>query len=57
MFEERPRARPSFRAGITNWQASDLPIFERLGVALGNYSRRFRIPPRSCCGHPGEPGC
>ena len=57
MPDERPRIRPSFRAGISNWRNSDLPFFERLGVALVNYSRRIRIPPRNCCGHPGDPGC
>jgi hypothetical protein len=57
MSEERKRARPSLRAGIANWQHSELPFFERLGVALANYGRRFGIPPRDCCGHDGEPGC
>jgi hypothetical protein len=55
--DERPPVRPSFRAGISNWRNSELPFFERLGVALANYSRRFRIPPRNCCGHSGDPGC
>jgi hypothetical protein len=57
MSDERRRVRPSFRAGISNWRHSELPFLERLGVALGNYSRRFRIPPRNCCDHDGEPGC
>ena len=57
MSEERHPVRPSMRAGITNWQNSELPFFERLGVALGNYSRRFRIPPRNCCDNLGQPGC
>ena len=51
------RRRPSFRAGISNWRRSDLPFFERLGVALRNYGRRIAIPPRQCCGNDGQPGC
>ncbi|HXG36787.1 MAG TPA: hypothetical protein VNL15_07445 [Dehalococcoidia bacterium] len=57
MSQERRRYRPSLRAAISNWNNSDLPFFRRLGVALANYSRRFRIPPQNCCGHPGDPGC
>jgi hypothetical protein len=57
MAEERERVRPSLRAGITNWRQSDLPFFRRLGVAMRNYGRRFSVPPRNCCGHPGQPGC
>lgn len=57
MSEGRRPVRPSIGAVISNWRNSDLPFFRRLGVALVNYSRRFRIPPRNCCGYPGEPGC
>jgi hypothetical protein len=57
MSDEERRARPSLRAGIANWQESELPFFERLAVAMANYGRRFGIPPRDCCGHDGEPGC
>jgi len=57
MTEERPRIRPSLRDAITNWNESDLPFFSRLSLAMRNYSRRFGIPPRNCCGNPGQPGC
>lgn len=57
MAEERRRSRPSLRTSISNWNRSDLPFFRRLGVALGNYGRRLRVPPRDCCGNPGQPGC
>jgi hypothetical protein len=42
---------------MSNWSHSELPLLRRLGVALANYSRRLRLPPRDCCSHPGEPGC
>lgn len=42
---------------ISNWNRSELPVARRLLVALRNYRRRFRLPPQTCCGHPGEPGC
>lgn len=54
-MEERPR--PSLRAVRNNWRTSDLPFWRRLGVALTNYARRLRIPPRDCCDRPGQPGC
>jgi hypothetical protein len=42
---------------ISNWNNSELSVPRRLLVAFANYSRRFRLPPQSCCGRPGEPGC
>jgi hypothetical protein len=57
MAYDRRRVRPSLSAVISNWSDSDLPFCQRLLVALKNYSRRFRIPPRNCCDHPGQPGC
>jgi len=42
---------------MTNWRTSSLPLLPRFGVALRNWSRRLRIPPRDCCGNDGEPGC
>jgi len=57
MGEERPRIRPSLRDSMANWDQSELPFFEKLGVALRNYSRRFGFPPKNCCGNYGEPGC
>jgi len=48
---------PNFANVITNWNRSDLSFFRRLGVALANYGRRFGIPPKSCCGNHGQPGC
>lgn len=55
MAARRPRR--GLRFAISNWRNSDLPFLQRLGLALVNYSRRLRVPPRDCCGHPGEPGC
>ena len=57
MGEEQPRVRPSLRDSMANWDQSELPFFEKLGVALRNYSRRFGFPPKNCCGNYGEPGC
>ena len=57
MGEDPSRIRPSLRASISNWSNSDLPFFRRLALALGNYSRRVRIPPQNCCGNFGQPGC
>lgn len=54
---ERRRVRPSWRAVRANWRNSDLPFLRRLWVAVENYARRLRIPPRDCCDHPGQPGC
>ena len=52
-----PHRRPSLRDAMTNWRESSLPVPLRFAVALRNWSRRFGIPPRDCCGHTGEPGC
>ena len=57
MAEKRPKIRPSMRDSLTNWRQSSLPFFGRLGVALRNYSRRFGLPPKNCCGNYGQPGC
>ena len=57
MAEERPKIRPSLRDAFTNWHESDLPFFEKLAVTMRNYSKRFGIPPRNCCGNYGQPGC
>jgi hypothetical protein len=57
MAGERPKIRPSLRDAMTNWRESDLPFFEKLFVTFRNYSRRFGVPPRNCCGNYGQPGC
>ena len=57
MAEERPKIRPSMPDSLTNWRRSDLPLFGKLRVALRNYSRRFGLPPKNCCGNYGQPGC
>ena len=57
MAEERPKIRPSMRDSLTNWRQSDLPFFSKMFVTVKNYSRRFRLPPRNCCGNYGQPGC
>jgi hypothetical protein len=51
------RRRQGIGISISNWRESALPLPERFALAMLNWSRRFRIPPRDCCGHPGEPGC
>jgi len=45
-----------FRQSVRNWRESDLPFFKQLRVALINDARKLRRF-RTCCGHPGEPGC
>ncbi len=55
--DNRPKIKPSLRDAMTNWRESDLPFFAKLGTALRNYSRRFGVPPRNCCGNYGQPGC
>ena len=57
MTRDRDRAKSGIGNVISNWNRSDLPVLRRLGLAFANYSRRLRIPPQTCCGHPGEPGC
>ena len=57
MADERPKIRPSMRDSLTNWRQSPLPFLSKMGVALRNYSRRFGVPPKNCCGNYGEPGC
>jgi hypothetical protein len=57
MAEERPKIRPSLHDAMTNWRESGLPFFEKLFVTFRNYSRRFGVPPRNCCGNYGQPGC
>ncbi len=56
MSEER-KIKPSMRDAMTNWRESSLPLFEKMAVAMRNYSRRFGLPPKNCCGNYGEPGC
>ena len=51
------QSKPSIRVAISNWSESELPVARRFAVALRNWSRRFRIPPRDCCGNDGQPGC
>jgi len=55
MAEQHRRA--SLRDAMTNWRTSSLPLPRRLTIALRNWGRRLRIPPRDCCGNDGEPGC
>jgi len=31
-----------------------MPLGHKLRLLIRN---RLRFPPRTCCGHPGEPGC
>lgn len=57
MSNDIKRSRPEFSAIISNWGNSDLPFLRRLGAGLTNFSRRFRIPIKDCCGNHGEPGC
>jgi hypothetical protein len=57
MADDRPPIRPSLRDAFSNWHNSDLPYVERFFVAMRNYSRRFGVPPRNCCGNYGQPGC
>jgi hypothetical protein len=57
MAEERPKIKPSLRDAMTNWRESTLPPVNKFFVALRNYSRRFGIPPKNCCGNYGQPGC
>ena len=57
MAEERPKIKPSLRDAMTNWRESDLPFVSKFFVAMRNYSRRFGVPPRNCCGNYGQPGC
>ena len=57
MPEERPKIKPSLQDALTNWQESNLPFVSKFFVAMRNYSRRFGIPPRNCCGNYGQPGC
>ena len=57
MAEERPKITPSLRDSMTNWRESELPLFTKLFVTFRNYSRRFGVPPKNCCGNYGQPGC
>lgn len=50
------RPRPSIGAFFTNWRSSDLPVPQRLAVALRNNLTKLRTM-KDCCGHPGQPGC
>jgi len=49
--------RPNLRDALSNWQQSDMAFFTKLTKAMRNYSRRFAVPPRNCCGNFDEPGC
>lgn len=49
---DKPSAGDSWR----NWRDSELPLLERLRVAIRNNTRKVRRG-HSCCGHHGEPGC
>lgn len=35
---------------------ADMPVSRKLAAVVRNMARRL-FPPRTCCGHPGEPGC
>jgi len=41
---------------FTNWRSSDLPLLERMRVAMRNNAIKIRNR-SDCCGHHGEPGC
>ena len=40
---------------ISNWHDYRAPVGTKLGLAARNLARR--LMGRTCCGHPGEPGC
>lgn len=45
---------------FTNWRESDASLGRKLGLTFLNRARSVRnvmTGKRSCCGHPGEPGC
>lgn len=45
---------------VANWRAYDAPAGRKLRLAVRNRGislRRLVTEGRSCCGHPGEPGC
>ena len=56
MSDGQTRQRPSLRAVFTNWRESELPFHRKVGAVVRNNWRKLRTR-RSCCGHPGEPGC
>ncbi|MHB8108660.1 MAG: hypothetical protein ACYDHW_01355 [Syntrophorhabdaceae bacterium] len=47
--------RPSARAFLTNLHV-DMPLHRKLWLLIRNNMKKI-IVMRSCCGHPGEPGC
>jgi hypothetical protein len=46
---------PDARAFFTNLKA-DMPLGKKLWLLFRNNIKKI-ITMRSCCGHPGEPGC
>ncbi len=50
------RARPSFRAVVTNWRTYDAPFGAKLWMLARNNWTKLRRR-SDCCGNTGEPGC
>jgi len=47
---------PSFEAVRSNWSRSELPLAEKVRVAVRNNLIKLRTR-SNCCGNHGEPGC
>jgi hypothetical protein len=41
---------------FTNWREYDGPVSKKVWLTLKNRARLISTL-KSCCGHPGEPGC
>lgn len=48
-------ARRYVRDFFSNWSGFDAPLTTKVAKTIRNRARA--VPPRWCCGHPGEPGC
>jgi hypothetical protein len=47
--------RPNARAFFTNLRV-DMPLSRKLWLLFRNNTKKI-LTRRTCCGHPGEPGC
>ena len=55
--EEQPKKpRPNLSDNFRNFWESDIPFFERLGIAMANNFTKLRKLD-TCCGNYGQPGC